>query len=433
MALPDGPTTGTDGTAGSSGIAGTRPNATDHGHMELERIGALAQDSGRKVLLYVLDGLGGLPLEAGGPTELEAASTPNMNELVRAGGCGLHEPVAPGITPGSGPGHLALFGYDPLIYETGRGVLSALGIDFPLEPSDIAARGNFCTLDSGGLVTDRRAGRISTEEAEPIAKALDAIELEGAQTFVRHVKEHRFMLVIRPETATSADLADTDPGCTGVRPAPVRALTPAARTTEKLVEAWLAAASEVLGVQPQANGLLLRGFSSRPEWPPFEDVFGMRPFGAAAYPMYRGVARLVGMEAVSVPEDPESLARELKRRIDDYDFFFLHYKPPDKAGEDGDFDRKVAYIEAADRIVPDLLDAGPDVVVITGDHSTPALLRSHSWHPVPFLIYGGADRSDPAERFGESDCALGSLGLRRGRDLMPLAAARAGRFAKFGA
>jgi 2,3-bisphosphoglycerate-independent phosphoglycerate mutase len=401
--------------------------------MELERIGALAQDSDRKVLLYVLDGLGGLPMEPGGPTELEAASTPNMDELVRAGSCGLHEPVAPGVTPGSGPGHLALFGYDPLRYETGRGVLSALGIEFPLERSDVAARGNFCTLDADGLVTDRRAGRISTEEAAPLAEALDAIELDGAQAFVRHVKEHRFMLVIRPDVATGADLADTDPGLTGVAPAPVRALTPGAQPTEKLVQAWLDAANGVLAGHPHANAALLRGFSSRPDWPSFQDVFGMRPFGAAAYPMYRGVARLVGMEAIAVPEDPESLVGELKRRIDEFDFFFLHYKPPDKAGEDGDFDQKVAYIEAADRIVPDLLGAGADIVIITGDHSTPALLRSHSWHPVPFLIYGGAARSEPAQRFGESACALGSMGLRRGRDLMPLAAARAGRLAKFGA
>lgn len=401
--------------------------------MELERIGALAQDSGRKVLLYVLDGLGGLPMEPGGPTELEAASTPHMDELARAGSCGLHEPVAPGITPGSGPGHLALFGYDPLRYETGRGVLSALGIGFSLEPSDIAARGNFCTLDAEGRVTDRRAGRISTEDAEPLAEALDEIELDGAQALVRHVKEHRFMLVIRPDVATSADLADTDPGRTGVGPAPVRALTSAARPTEELVRAWLDAAGEVLAGHPRANMALLRGFSSRPDWPAFQDVFGMRPFGAAAYPMYRGVARLVGMEATAVAEAPESLVSELKSRIDDYDFFFLHYKPPDKAGEDGDFDQKVAHIEAADRIVPDLLEAGPDVVIITGDHSTPARLRSHSWHPVPFLIYGGVGRSEPAERFGESACARGSMGLRRGRDLMPLAAARAGRLAKFGA
>lgn len=401
--------------------------------MELEQIGQLAQDSGRKVLLYVLDGLGGLPLKPGGPTELEAAATPNMDELVRAGGCGLHDPVAPGVTPGSGPGHLALFGYDPLRYETGRGVLSALGVEFPLQPSDIAARGNFCTLDDGGLVTDRRAGRIASEDAEPLAEALDTIELEGAEAFVRHVKEHRFLLVIRPEEAAAPDLADTDPGRTGVPPDAVRALNTASRSTAGLVQAWLDAAREILAGHPHANMGLLRGFSSLPAWPTFPDVFGMRAFGAAAYPMYRGVARLVGMEARTVDEEPESLVRELERRFDDYDFFFLHYKPPDKAGEDGDFDQKVAYIEAADRIIPGLIEAGPDVVLITGDHSTPALLGSHSWHPVPFLLYGGVGRSDPAQRFGERDCASGSIGLRRGRDLMPLAAARAGRLAKFGA
>jgi 2,3-bisphosphoglycerate-independent phosphoglycerate mutase len=401
--------------------------------MDLEQIGQLAQDSERKVLLYVLDGLGGLPMEPGGLTELEAAATPNMDELAHAGSCGLHEPVAPGVTPGSGPGHLALFGYDPLRYETGRGVLSALGVEFPLQSSDIAARGNFCTLDAEGLVTDRRAGRIASEDAEPLVEALDAIELDGAEVFVRHVKEHRFLLVIRPEEPVGPDLADTDPGRTGVPPETVRALNAPSRPAVELVGAWLDAARDVLADQPHANMGLLRGFSSLPAWPTFPDTFGMRAFGAAAYPMYRGVARLVGMEARAVSEEPESLVHELQKRFDDYDFFFLHYKPPDKAGEDGDFDQKVAYIEAADRIVPGLIEAGPDVVLITGDHSTPALLRSHSWHPVPFLLYGGVGRSDSARRFGDRDCASGSMGLRRGRDLMPLAAARAGRLAKFGA
>ena len=401
--------------------------------MELTEIAALSRPSDKKILLFVLDGLGGLPLEPGGPTELEAALTPHLDELARSGSCGLHEPVAPGVTPGSGPGHLALFGYDPLRYKTGRGVLAALGIGFDLEARDIAARGNFCTLDDRGRIADRRAGRISTEEALPLVDRLEAVEIPGIRTFVRHVKEHRFLLVLRPEAELGAELGDSDPGRTGVEPEAPRPLTPESEATARAIGAWLRGAREALADHPAANMVLLRGFSQLPQWPRFGDLFGVRPFAAAAYPMYRGVARLVGMEATAVEDRLEELALACERAIGEHDFLFLHYKAPDRAGEDGDFDRKVATIEAADAILPRLLDAGPDVVVVTGDHSTPARLRSHSWHPVPFLIHGGAARADAAVGFGESSCAAGSLGLRRGRDLMPLAAARAGRLAKFGA
>jgi 2,3-bisphosphoglycerate-independent phosphoglycerate mutase len=401
--------------------------------MELTDLAALSQPSERAILLLVLDGLGGLPMEPGGPTELEAARTPNLDELARAGTCGLQRPVAVGVSPGSGPGHLALFGYDPLRYQTGRGVLSALGIGFDLEPRDIAARGNFCTLAVDGLVTDRRAGRISSEEAAPLAETLDAIEVDGASTFVRHVKEHRFLLVIRPEAELGAELADTDPGQTGRPPRDLQVLSADAEPTARIVNAWLAEAAEVLADQPQANMALLRGFSRRPSWPTFGEVFGVRPLAIAAYPMYRGVARLVGMEAIEVPDDLESLVSELGKRHAAHDFFFLHYKAPDKAGEDGDFERKVATLEAVDAILPRLLEAGPEVVLVTGDHSTPARLRSHSWHPVPFVIHGGEGRADRVVAFGETACLEGVHGIVRGCELMPLAAARAGRLAKFGA
>ncbi len=401
--------------------------------MELGDIADLVQSAETKILLLVLDGLGGLPREPGGPTELEAARTPNLDRLAREGICGLQEPVAAGITPGSGPGHLALFGYDPLRYRIGRGVLEALGVDFDLGPRDIAARGNFCTIDDEGRIIDRRAGRIPTEEAERLCERLDAIEVEGARVRVQAVKEHRFLLVLRPDAPVSADLGDTDPGRPGEPPNEVRALSPDAGPAAEMVESWVRAAREALAGEERANMVVLRGFARRPDWPAFDEVFGLRPFAAAAYPMYRGVARLVGMEAEAVEDGPDPLADALERRIDDGDFFFLHYKPTDKAGEDGDFDRKVELIEAADAIVPRLLEAGPDVVLVTGDHSTPATMRRHSWHPVPFLLWGGAGRAAGVDRFGETACAVGSAGLRRGCELMPLAVARAGRLAKFGA
>lgn len=402
--------------------------------MRLEDMREIARDDGEPILLLVLDGLGGLAGRDGGPTALEIADTTNMDRLVRRGGCGLHDPVAPGVTPGSGPGHLALFGYDPLDYRVGRGVLEALGVGFDLEPGDVAARGNFCTLDGDGTVVDRRAGRIGTEPARDIARRLDAIDLPGVRLFVRTVKEHRFLLVLRPEGELSPAVGDTDPGRTGVEPAEPRPREEAAEATAGLVRRWLEAAREELRGGEPANGVLLRGFSSLPDWPRFPDVWRLRPLAAAAYPMYRGVARLVGMDAVEVPDDVSALPEVAREHASERDFLFLHVKGTDRAGEDGDFDRRVRILEEADAVLPELVGAVGGVTLITGDHSTPAALRSHSWHPVPFLLSGGRGyRSSEVRSFGESACRQGSLGWRKGCELMPLAMSHAGRMAKFGA
>ena len=404
--------------------------------MDLTDVAALAQPTGEKIMLGVLDGVGGLPLEPGGLTELETARTPNMDALLATGDAGLHVPVATGVTPGSGPGHLALFGYDPLRYRVGRGALAALGVEFPLQPGDIAVRGNLCTVDGEGVVTDRRAGRIATEEAAPVLDLLDGIRVAGAQTFVRPVKEHRFLLVLRPEEATDADIEDTDPGVTGVPPLDVVAGSASSDFAARVAREWLARVPETLSGQPRANMVLLRGFATLPDWPLFPDVFRMRALAMAAYPMYRGVARLVGMDAMAVDDDPAALLPALEARIDDYDFFFLHVKGTDKAGEDGDFRRKVDIIERVDEVLPALRETGIGVTLITGDHSTPAKMKSHSWHPVPFLLHGGpgrGHRSEGTAGLGESECARGALGTIRGCELMPLAAARAGRLGKYGA
>jgi 2,3-bisphosphoglycerate-independent phosphoglycerate mutase len=404
--------------------------------VDLADLKTLSQPADTKVLLLVLDGLGGLPLEPGGSTELEAARTPNLDRLLARGAGGVHVPVAQGITPGSGPGHLALFGFDPLRYRIGRGVLEALGVEFELRPGDIAVRGNLCTVDADGNVTDRRAGRIPTDEAVPVCELLDSIEVEGAEVFVQAVKEHRFLLVVRSDELTEGNIEDTDPERTGVAPLGVQASDAASEPAARAVQAWLQQVPALLRDQPRANMVLLRGFAVLPDWPKFPDVFGMRSAAIAAYPMYRGVARLVGMDAYAVEDTPVSLVEELSRLSADYDFFFLHVKGTDKAGEDGDFDRKVAVIEQVDAIIPDLLASIPDaVVLVTGDHSTPALMKAHSWHPVPFLLSGGPARSagEPAAKFGEATCAGGAIGSVRGCDLMPLAVARAARLTKFGA
>ena len=401
--------------------------------MELRDIAALVQPGDRRAVLLVLDGLGGLPRESGGKTELETARTPHLDRLVRHGGCGLHVPVAPGVTPGSGPGHLALFGYDPLRYRVGRGVLEALGVGYELGPGEVAARGNFCTLDEQGRVADRRAGRIATEDAAPLVELLDGIRIEGAEVTVRAVKEHRFLLVLRFPEPVEAEVSDTDPGRAGEPPGEPRPLGENSREVAEAAARWLEEARDRLATEAGADMVLLRGFSTLPDWPSFPEVFGMSAVALAAYPMYRGVARLVGMEARSVSDGLGPLLEALPGALEEHEFVFLHVKGTDRAGEDGDFEGKVALIEEVDGRLPEILGAGPDVLLVTGDHSTPAEMRRHSWHPVPFLLYGGEGRTGVARSFGESACSRGIHGTVRGCELMPMLAARAGRFGKFGA
>lgn len=399
---------------------------------DLEMIHDLLQPAETKILLLVVDGLGGLPIEPGGPTELEAAQTPQLDRLAADGIVGLHQPVAPGITPGSGPGHIGLFGYDAIRYQIGRGVLEALGIGFELRDQDVAARGNFCTVNDAGLVTDRRAGRISTEKATELCDELHAIELPGVELFVQPVKEHRFLLVLRGQGLADG-VGDTDPGHTGSPPLEVEAERPEAEATADLVRRFVGRAREILADHEPANMVLLRGFARHPDWPLFPDVFGLRSVAVAQYPMYRGVAKLVGMDTVEAGASMDDLFSAIERVWDDYDFVFAHVKATDKAGEDGDFDRKVAVIEEVDGHMGRIRALAPAVLIVTGDHSTPAVLRSHSWHPVPFLLSSSTCRPDGAERFGERACREGGSGLYRSDDLMALAMAHAERLSKFGA
>lgn len=400
--------------------------------MELHTITKLLTPADTKILLFVLDGLGGLSMEPGGPTELEAARTPNLDRLAAEGIVGLHQPVGAGVTPGSGPGHIGLFGYDTVRYQIGRGVLEALGIGFDLGPHDLAARGNFCTIDGEGRVTDRRAGRIATDKARELCDELQTIELPGIEMFVEPVREHRFLLVLRGEGLMEG-IADTDPGHLGSPPLPVTAEDPAAAETARLVSRFVDEACELLRGHEPANMVLLRGFARRPNWPTFADVFGLRAVAVAQYPMYRGVAKLFGMEPVEAGSTVDDLFDTLERVWGDYDFAFVHVKETDKAGEDGNFDRKVEVIEEIDQRIPRLESLVPDVILVTGDHSTPAALRSHSWHPVPFLLWSPTCRRDDVRHFGEKWCRQGGGGRCRSEDLMPLALAHAGRLAKFGA
>lgn len=392
----------------------------------------LALEEKTKIVMLVLDGLGGLPLTLGGQTELETAKTPNLDRLAREGICGQSIPIARGVTPGSGPAHLALFGYDPLQYQIGRGVLEAVGIGFHLGKHDVAARGNFCTVDEAGLITDRRAGRIPTEQSSKLCGLLQEIELPGVETFVRPVKEHRFVLVLRREDLTDG-IEDTDPQQVGLAPLAAVAQRPEAEPTADLINTWLASARGVLSGHHPANMVTLRGVAKTPDLPQMGDVFKLRCGAIAGYPMYRGVARLVGMELLPTGDTIASEVDTLAEHFDSYDFFYLHVKKTDSYGEDGDFDAKVHVIEETDGLIPSVMALNPDVVTVTGDHSTPALLKSHSWHPVPTLIWSTHDRTDTATSFSEKECMRGGLGHFHATELMPLLMADALRFAKFGA
>jgi 2,3-bisphosphoglycerate-independent phosphoglycerate mutase len=394
----------------------------------------LKKVSPTKIILLVLDGLGGLPLEPGGRTELEAARTPNFDKLAQDGVLGQLIPISPGITPGSGPAHLALFGYDPILYDVGRGVLEASGIGVHVKLGDIAARGNFCTLDREGKILDRRAGRISTEDALPVVEKLSTIDIPNVEMEVKHVKEYRFAVVMRGE-GLEPDLEDTDPQRTGVPPLPVIAQSDESSLAEELYNLWIGKAQEVLADETRANGLTLRGFSTDPCLPQVHDVFGLRAACVAVYPMYRGVSHLVGMQVVEFTGDkPVDEFNTVEKHWAKYDFFFTHIKKTDSKGEDGDFEGKVAEIEAVDSVLPTLLDLNPDVLAITGDHSTPAKMKVHSWHPIPLLLWAPQTvRSDQQHAFGEKNCVSGGLGTLPSKDLMPLLLAHAGKLEKFGA
>ena len=401
--------------------------------MELNEIKKLLNPSRSKIILLVMDGLGGLPRETGGFTELEAAHTPNLDSLALDGICGLHQVIGPGITPGSGPAHLAIFGYDPFRYFIGRGILEGMGIGFDLQQGDVAARGNYSTIDADGKIIDRRAGRISTDKNIELTRLLREIEIPGVKIFIEPIKEYRVLMVLRGE-GLSAKISGTDPHGVNVEVAQAEALAPEARETARIVNEFSEQARVVLAGQEPANMVFFRGFSQKPDMPEMGDVFGLKAAAIAQYPMYKGLARLVGMQAIEAGESTGELFDALETNWDAYDFFYVHVKRIDSAGEDGDFELKKALIEEADSFIPRLMALDPDVLVVTGDHSTPAFLKSHSWHPVPVLLWSRQCRPDGVQRFGERDCLSGALGPRLPAvDLLPLALANAGRLIKYGA
>jgi 2,3-bisphosphoglycerate-independent phosphoglycerate mutase len=403
--------------------------------MDLRIIQELAEENDNKILLLIMDGLGGLAMEPGGPTELEAARTPNLDALAEVSSLGLMDPVAPGITPGSGPGHLGVFGYDPFTYLIDRGALSCAGVNFPMEPDDVGIRVNFATLDEAGNVSDRRAGRIATARTAELCEKLEkAVSVEGIEVFFRPEKDYRAAVVLRGQGLSEA-VTDTDPQHMGVpisKARPTDDSAEAARTAEAVNEITRQAL-EALADEAPSNAILMRGLAKKPAIPQMQEVFKLRPVAIATYPMYKGLARLVGMEVVDGLERTEEVFNALKEALDSYTFFFCHVKYTDSRGEDGDFEAKVKVIEEVDALLPRIPLERFSAIAITGDHSTPCKLKSHSWHPVPTLLWSPMCRADGVRAFTEQTCARGSLGRFRGVELMPQLLAHAQRLKKYGA
>ncbi len=400
---------------------------------ESEFIQRMTVPNDTKIVMLILDGLGGLPRTPEGLTELETAKRPNMNALAAKSSLGLTIPVAPGITTGSGPGHLGLFGYDPIENEIGRGAFEVLGVDFDLAPDDVAGRGNFCTFDKNGIIIDRRGSRISTPEAMKLAKILNNIKLEGAQIYVEPVKEHRFALVLRSD-GLGANLTDGDPLKNGCAPYEIKGKDAPSQKAATLLNQFMQKANAALINESPANGILMRGFDMLPVLPSFKDIYKLNSAAIAVNGMYKGVARLVGMQIL--PVQGVTIADEittLEQFWPDYDFFYMHVKQTDRAGEDGDFDLKVRVIEEVDALLPRILALNPDVLIIGGDHSTPSVLQGHSWHPVPILMYSPHARPDGITEFGERACLRGGLGIMPAKNVMPIALGHAHRIAKYGA
>ncbi|OGD16656.1 phosphoglycerate mutase [Candidatus Atribacteria bacterium RBG_19FT_COMBO_35_14] len=394
---------------------------------------SLAIKTESKIVLLVADGIGDLPSE-NNKTVLERAFIPNLDKLASKSVCGLTDPISRGITPGSGPAHLSLFGYDPIKYQIGRGVLEALGVGMELTSRDLACRGNFATLDKEGIITDRRAGRIATELNEKLCKLMqDKINQIGeVKTIIKPGKEHRFVVVFRGDGLEDA-LSDADPQKVGEKIKFAEPLDSKAKKSVETVNEFIKQATEVLKEHHPANTVLLRGFAKYPGLPTMKELFKLTPAAIATYPMYKGLAKLVGMDILETGESLSDEFKTLQDNFSKYDFFYLHIKKTDSYGEDGNFEQKVKVIEEVDKYIPKVLALKPDVLVVTGDHSTPALMKGHSWHPNPLMLFSKYIRVDEAEQFNEKECVKGGLGRFLAVEVLPLMMANALKLQKFGA
>lgn len=407
--------------------------------MNLKKL--IKKDKKSKIVLFILDGVGDLPVKEG-RTPLELANTPNLDELVKVSATGLHIPIDYGITPGSGPGHLGIFGYEPLKLEIGRGILESLGVGLEVKETDVAIRGNFATVkyeNGNPIIIDRRAGRISTEENRRLINYLsqNIKKIDEAQIVLCSGKEHRFSLIIRfpyKISSLAEKINDTDPQITGKEPYEPKGENEEAERVAEIAKKFINQAAELLKDEPKANYVLLRGFSVKPDIEPFPEKFALKSACIAVYPMYKGLAKLVGMDVITFEgETIKDEINTLKTYFEDYDFFFIHIKKTDSFGEDGNYEGKVKVIEEFDSYLSEVLSLKPDVIAITGDHSTPCVMKSHSWHPVPVMIYSPYCLGRLSQRFTERECFKGELGVFPSHKLMQLLLAHSAKLAKFGA
>jgi len=409
-----------------------------------------------KVLIVLLDGLGDRPSRSlNGMTPLQMAHKPGLDELAAEGITGIMDPVAPGIPVGSDTGHLSILGYDPYRYYTGRGPLEALGAGMDLRPGDVAFRVNFATVGDDWTVIDRRAGRISTEEARALGEAIREMaagfDSEFRFEFLSTV-EHRGVLVMRGD-GLSDEVTDVDPHREGVKaemPRP-RSQTPEAERTARELERFLRRAREVLeshplnvervkkGLRP-ANAILPRGAGKMPKLPSLRERFGVSSVVIAGGALYRGVCRAAGMDVRIVPTATGTLNTDLNAKFNaafeslrTYDLVFLHIKGTDTASHDRNPAVKASFIEKVDRELRARIDQLQDVVVcVTGDHTTSSIDGRHHGDPVPILIWGEGVRRDKVVRFDEVSCADGALGRIRGLDVMNVLMDLVGRVEMFG-
>ncbi len=400
--------------------------------IDFPEIQDLVKPNNSKIIMLVVDGLGGLYHPDYGKTELEYANIPEIDNLAKQSDCGLTLPVLPGITPGSGPGHLSLFGYDPIKYTIGRGILEAIGISLNLNSSDVAARGNLCTIDNQtGLIIDRRAGRINSEKAKSIINQLDGLKYKNIKIEVHHVREHRFVLLLKGNGLEN-NITGTDPEIEGKVTLKSIANDSRSALTAECINYFNEQIKTILADRYTANMALLRGFSKIPDYPNISNKYKMKCAAIAAYPMYKGLAKLIGMSILDSGTSFESEIETLKTNYDKFDFFFLHYKPADAAGEDGDFKQKVKSLEYLNGVLNQVLSLKPDTFILAGDHSTPSVMASHSWHPVPFLINSKLTYGSRIQEFTENQCRNGSIGNINATQLMLLALAHSDRLNKFG-
>ena len=398
--------------------------------LDIKNFQTLTRYTDSKILLLVIDGLGGLPHNQTSKTELESANIPNLDKLTQESTTGIATPIQPGITPGSGPGHMSLFGYNPIKYVIGRGVLEAIGSGIKLSKKDIAVRGNFCTIDNQGVITDRRAGRISDSDASKLIQSLSQIKVDGAHITIKHLKNHRFVLVLSGSDLNT-DITPTDPLLNNLPINQASSNSPQSRKTATIINKFTQLSLDILKNETLANGIILRGFSQNLSVPKISDVYHINPIGISLYPAYRGIATMLGMKVTNQGVDFSDLIKIVRNNFNDFNFFYLHYKDTDSAGEDGDFDKKVFSLEKLDTFIPELRSIGFDVFTITGDHSTPSILSSHSWHPVPILINSNIPTSDESIHFTELECKNGDIGRIHATDIMPLTLAYAKKLIKF--